>query len=78
MNRTIPPFLTLCHEMVHGISVDYILKTHIVMKIIICDVGDAACAFLTSPNAYTMMIDCGSSDNKTNPVDIFKSNIFKL
>ena len=60
--------------MVHGISVDYILKTQTIMKIIICDVGDAACAFLTSPNAYTMMIDCGSSDDKTNPVDLFKSN----
>ena len=44
------------------------------MKIIICDVGDAACAFVTSPKGYTMMIDCGSSDNKDNPVDTFKRN----
>ena len=43
------------------------------MKIIICDVGDAACAFVTSANGKTMMIDCGCSlgSDKTNPVDIF-------
>lgn len=44
------------------------------MKIIICDVGDAACAFVTSNNGHTMMIDCGSNDQKDNPVDIFKLN----
>ena len=43
------------------------------MKIIICDVGDAACAFVTSANGKTMMIDCGCSldSDKTNPVDVF-------
>lgn len=43
------------------------------MKIIICDVGDAACAFVSSSNGKTMMIDCGCSlgSDKTNPVDIF-------
>lgn len=44
------------------------------MKVIICDVGDAACAFVTSNNGHTMMIDCGSNDQKDNPVDIFKLN----
>ena len=43
------------------------------MKVIICDVGDAACAFVSSANGKTMMIDCGCSPgpDKTNPVDIF-------
>lgn len=45
------------------------------MKVIICDVGDAACAFVTcNKNGHTMMIDCGSNDQKDNPVDIFKFN----
>ena len=42
------------------------------MKVIICDVGDAACAFVTSSNGHTMMIDCGSNEQKENPVDVFK------
>ena len=42
------------------------------MKIIICDVGDAASAFVTSSNGSTIMIDCGSHQDKANPVDIFK------
>ena len=43
------------------------------MKVIICDVGDAACAFVSSDNGKTMMIDCGCSLglDKTNPVDVF-------
>lgn len=43
------------------------------MKVIICDVGDAACAFVASANGKTMMIDCGSSlgPDKNNPVDLF-------
>ena len=44
------------------------------MKIIICDVGNAACAFITSHNGYTMMIDCGDSCDKKNPVDVFKTH----
>lgn len=42
------------------------------MKIIICDVGNAACAFVTSSRGHTMMIDCGSSTEKENPVDVFR------
>lgn len=41
------------------------------MKVIICDVGDAACAFVTSTNGHTMMIDCGSNEHKENPVTVF-------
>ena len=41
------------------------------MRIIICDVGDAACAYVTSKNGHTMMIDCGSNEFKENPVDVF-------
>lgn len=41
------------------------------MKIIICDVGDAASAFVIAKNGYTMMIDCGSNDGKPNPIDVF-------
>ena len=42
------------------------------LKMVICDVGDAACAILRSPNGYAMMIDCGSggSTDKENPVDL--------
>lgn len=43
------------------------------MKIIICDVGDAACAIVTAKSGYTMMVDCGSKSDKTNPVDTFMS-----
>lgn len=42
------------------------------MKIIICDVGNGACAIITSSSGYTMMIDCGCNAEKTNPVEIFK------
>lgn len=41
------------------------------MKIIICDVGNAASAFVVANNGYTMMIDCGSSSEKENPIDVF-------
>ena len=44
------------------------------MKVIICDVGDAACALVTCSNGHTMMIDCGSKSDKENPVDVFKNN----
>lgn len=44
------------------------------MRLIICDVGNAACAIVTARSGYTMMIDCGSSNEKTNPVDIFQNN----
>lgn len=43
------------------------------MKILICDVGNAASAFVVANNGYTMMIDCGSNQDKVNPVDLFKS-----
>lgn len=41
------------------------------MKVIICDVGNAACSIISSPNKYGMMIDCGSNTEKENPVDAF-------
>jgi len=44
------------------------------MKIIIFDVGNAACSIISSPNNYGMMIDCGSHSDKTNPVDLFNIN----
>lgn len=45
------------------------------MEIIICDVGNAACSFVCSPNGYGMMIDCGCSPNKENPIDVIKRQI---
>lgn len=39
------------------------------MKIIICDVGDAACNIIVSPNGYVMMIDCGCCNHKQNPIE---------
>ena len=52
---------------------NFLKKNDMSMKIIICDVGDAACAFVTSSNGKTMMIDCGCSlgSDKANPADIF-------
>jgi len=40
------------------------------MEICVFDVGNASCNFICSPNGYAMMIDCGSSDEKENPVDL--------
>lgn len=45
------------------------------MKIIICDVGNAASAIVKVPAGYSMMIDCGCNQEKNNPVDIFFSNL---
>lgn len=42
------------------------------MKIIVFDVGNASCNYICSPNKYAMMIDCGSSSEKQNPVDFIK------
>lgn len=39
------------------------------MEVVIFDVGNASCNYICSPNKYAMMIDCGSSKNKLNPVD---------
>lgn len=44
------------------------------MKIIICDVGNAASTFVTSQNGNTMMIDCGNHPDKPNPIDTFIQN----
>lgn len=44
------------------------------MRLIVCDVGNAACAIVTAQNGNTIMIDCGSSIEKANPVDIFQKN----
>lgn len=44
------------------------------MKLIVFDVGNAACSVISSPNNYGLMIDCGSNTEKTNPVDSFNSN----
>ncbi len=41
------------------------------MKLIIFDVGNAACSIIASPNKYGMMIDCGCSGEKENPVDLY-------
>ena len=42
------------------------------MEIIVFDVGNASCNYICSPNKYAMMIDCGSSSEKQNPVDFIK------
>lgn len=39
------------------------------MNLIVFDVGNASCNYICSPNKYAMMIDCGSSSEKQNPVD---------
>lgn len=44
------------------------------MKFIVFDVGNAACSVISSPTNKGMMIDCGSIGDKTNPVDLYKSN----
>ena len=49
------------------------------MKIIIFDVGDAACSLIVSPKprSYGMMIDCGCAAEdlgKENPIDVIKRN----
>lgn len=44
------------------------------MKLIIFDVGNAACSIVASPNKYGLMIDCGSNSEKTNPVDLYSNN----
>ena len=54
------------------------------MEIIIFDVGNASCNYICSPNKYAMMIDCGSSIDKQNPVEFIKAcnsgneGLFKL
>lgn len=45
------------------------------LKIIICDVGNAASAIVKVPTGYSMMIDCGCNQEKNNPVDIFFKNL---
>ena len=45
------------------------------LKIIICDVGNAASAIVKVPTGYSMMIDCGCNQEKNNPVDIFFNNL---
>jgi len=47
------------------------------MKIIIFDVGNAACSVISSPNEYGLMIDCGSHSEKENPIDLLKSGAIK-
>lgn len=44
------------------------------LKIIICDVGNAASAIVKMPTGYSIMIDCGCNNEKDNPVDIFFRN----
>lgn len=43
------------------------------MNIVVFDVGNASCNYICSPNKYAMMIDCGSSNEKQNPVDLIKN-----
>lgn len=45
------------------------------LKIIICDVGNAASAIVKVPTGYSMMIDCGCNQEKDNPVDVFFRNL---
>ncbi len=45
------------------------------LKIIICDVGNAASAIVKVPTGYSMMIDCGCNEEKDNPVDVFFRNL---
>ena len=45
------------------------------LKIIICDVGNAASAIVKVPTGYSMMIDCGCNQEKNNPVDVFFRNL---
>lgn len=39
------------------------------MKLIVFDVGNAFCSLVSSPNGYGLMVDCGSNEDKENPVD---------
>ena len=43
------------------------------MEVVVFDVGNASCNYICSPNKYAMMIDCGSSSEKQNPVDFIKN-----
>ena len=43
------------------------------LKLIIFDVGNAACSIISSPNNYGLMVDCGSHSEKENPVDLLNS-----
>ena len=43
------------------------------LKILICDVENAASAIVKVPTGYSMMIDCGCNQEKNNPVDIFST-----
>ncbi len=39
------------------------------MKIVIFDVGNGSSALAVCPNGYSMLIDCGGSDDKLSPID---------
>lgn len=39
------------------------------MEVVVFDVGNGSCNYICSPNRYAMMIDCGASNEKGNPVD---------
>jgi len=47
------------------------------MKLLIFDVGDAACSLISSPNQYGLMVDCGSNGDKGNPIDIINGQNMK-
>jgi len=44
------------------------------MKIIVFDVGNAACSIISSPNNFGLMMDCGSNSEGLNPVDLCIQN----
>jgi len=44
------------------------------MKLIVFDVGNAACTLIATPSKYGMMIDCGSNSEKINPIDLYSNN----
>ncbi|MCE5346019.1 MAG: hypothetical protein LLG13_07000 [Bacteroidales bacterium] len=44
------------------------------MKLIVFDVGNAACSVISSPTNIGMMIDCGSNSDNSNPVDLYNND----
>ncbi len=47
------------------------------MKLIIFDVGNAACGLTVCPNGYSLMVDCGNHTEKDCPIYQIKNNYKK-
>jgi beta-lactamase superfamily II metal-dependent hydrolase len=43
-------------------------------KLIIFDVGNAACGLAVCPNRYSLMVDCGNHGEKDCPIDLIKND----